>query len=125
MYAKRYADCILHDGNGRVLLQHRTDDAPTFPGLWCLFGGGIEENESPEASVRRELREELQLELMDPELFKRYDAHHQYGLIEKFVFVELVRQDVETLRKQQMEGRGWILFPWKSWSRVPSSRTMS
>lgn len=49
---------------GKILLQQR-DDRPDlrFPGCWTTFGGGIEDGETPEEAVRRELLEEIELEL--------------------------------------------------------------
>jgi 8-oxo-dGTP pyrophosphatase MutT (NUDIX family) len=43
---------------GRVLLLHRRDDLDLLPGLWDLPGGGVEEGESPEEALVREVREE-------------------------------------------------------------------
>ncbi|MDX2160706.1 MAG: tryptophan synthase subunit alpha [bacterium] len=55
---------ILTDALGRVLLQQR-DERPElpYPGWWTLFGGTVEPGETPEDAMRRELREELDLDL--------------------------------------------------------------
>jgi len=57
---------IISDANGRVLLlKHRFR-----PGSgWGLPGGFIEEGEQPEEALRRELREEIGLEVGQPKLF--------------------------------------------------------
>jgi 8-oxo-dGTP diphosphatase len=57
---------IIWDANGRVLLlKHRFR-----PGSgWGLPGGFIEEGEQPEEALRRELREEIGLEVTEPKLF--------------------------------------------------------
>jgi 8-oxo-dGTP diphosphatase len=62
------AAVILSDAEGRLLLQHRTDDAPVCPGQWCFPGGGVETGEDPETAARRELLEEtgLHIELLTP-----------------------------------------------------------
>ena len=44
--------------SGRVLLQQRSDP-PALAGLWEFPGGKVEEGETPEAALVRELREEL------------------------------------------------------------------
>ena len=49
---------FYHAPSGRVLLQHRTDDAPSYPGHWGMFGGSgePEDEDNPLRTIRRELR---------------------------------------------------------------------
>ena len=58
----------------RYLMQLR-DDIPGiwYPGHWGLFGGAVDAGEDEIAALRRELREELELELQTAELFVRFD----------------------------------------------------
>lgn len=62
----RVAGALLIDAEGRVLLQHRGLDAPTSPDTWGTPGGHIEEGESPEEALRRELLEETGLRITAP-----------------------------------------------------------
>ena len=48
----------LIDGDGRVLVQQRRPDR-SMAGLWEFPGGKLEQGETPEAALIRELREEL------------------------------------------------------------------
>ncbi len=48
----------LFDGAGRVLL-HQRPNGKHHGGLWEFPGGKVEENESPETALSRELAEEL------------------------------------------------------------------
>src|SRR5262249_7026718 len=59
---------VLEDG--RYIMQLR-DDVPNiwYPGHWGLFGGGVDDREDEVAALRRELREELELEVNDARLF--------------------------------------------------------
>lgn len=57
------ADAIVRDPEGRVLVVK-----PTYKPGWDLPGGMAEQNEAPEDAVRRELAEELGLEVSVPRL---------------------------------------------------------
>ena len=50
---------VLLNGDGRVLLQDRGDDAPAYPGQWGLFGGAVELGETVWQALLREAMEEL------------------------------------------------------------------
>jgi 8-oxo-dGTP diphosphatase len=66
---------LHHASSGRVLLQHRTDDAPAYPDHWGMFGGGGEPEDegSPIHTACRELREELGLDVTASELVSLWD----------------------------------------------------
>ncbi|RLB02588.1 MAG: 8-oxo-dGTP diphosphatase MutT [Deltaproteobacteria bacterium] len=52
---------LIRDGSQRVLLAKRSEGR--FKGCWEFPGGKLEEDESPEDCLRRELREELGVEV--------------------------------------------------------------
>jgi 8-oxo-dGTP pyrophosphatase MutT (NUDIX family) len=68
------AVALITDERERYLMQLR-DAKPTifFPDHWGCFGGALEPGESDEAAVRRELLEELGLEL-PPEPLVRFTS---------------------------------------------------
>ncbi len=62
---RRSSALVATDPQGRFLMQHRTDDAPTWPGYWGLFGGGEEPGETAREALVRELREEVDLDVTE------------------------------------------------------------
>ncbi|RSS36435.1 NUDIX domain-containing protein [Streptomyces sp. WAC05858] len=71
---------ILVNDYGAVLLYLR-DDKPSipFPGQWCLPGGYLETNETPEDCIRREIQEELGVMLTASEIHPYCSAVRFYG----------------------------------------------
>ena len=77
---KEAAICLLRCPCRGFLFQLRDDvDDISFPGVWGLFGGRIENGESPGESLVRELYEELNLEVKEEDLsFLCVLIHEQY-----------------------------------------------
>jgi len=63
----------LMDGQYRLFVQKRSKDAAQAPDMFGMFGGGIEEGESPEAALFREIREELDYQPRNVRFFRRYE----------------------------------------------------
>jgi 8-oxo-dGTP diphosphatase len=61
----RIVTAFLRDGN-RVLLCHRSARRRWYPDVWDLPGGHVERGELPGASLVRELREELGIDIAPP-----------------------------------------------------------
>lgn len=65
---------LLVPSAGRYVMQLR-DDRPDiiYPGHWACFGGAVRPGEAPLDALRRELREELELEISEAREFARFD----------------------------------------------------
>lgn len=70
------------------LLQHRTDDAPTYPGEFGFFGGEIEKEEIPEVAIKRECMEELEYELKNPKLVLETIVDGRCEQLTIYLFIE-------------------------------------
>jgi 8-oxo-dGTP pyrophosphatase MutT (NUDIX family) len=64
---RRAAMLLIVTEDGSLLLHHR-DDKPEIPNpdCWAGFGGAVEDGETVEEAVRREMREETGLQIADP-----------------------------------------------------------
>ena len=90
----RTAAAILVTPDGRYLMQLRDDNPEiSFPGFFCLFGGAMERGENPAMGLRRELLEELELEVEvgDISYFSQFvfDAIYADGTLRQRYFFEV------------------------------------
>ena len=72
---KQIAAIILENDKGEILLYLRDNkpDIP-FPNHWDLIGGHVEEGETPEEALLREVKEELDIDLTDYTFYKKYEC---------------------------------------------------
>lgn len=80
-----YIGCslIIHDDNNKVLIARRSKSKEKFSLMWETIGGGLENDETPEECIRREVMEELNCSIYDLKLFKVYiiNEDNRYVLI--------------------------------------------
>ena len=69
--------CALVDVDGRVLITRRPE-GKAMAGLWEFPGGKVEDGETPEAALIRELREELAIDTQSACLAPLTFASHAY-----------------------------------------------
>lgn len=110
MKIKKGTDLILLNKGNKVFLQLRTDDAPLYANHWSMFGGGMEEGETPEEAMRREAYEELEIKLTDLKFFRRYTLKEKGFVRDVHVFVASCKLPLEKLKKQLREGEDVGLF---------------
>ena len=103
---KQVAQVLLFDRDARLVIYLR-DDKPgiPFPNHWDFFGGHVEDGETPEIALVREVEEELGLTLTEWKHFRTYvctegDAYPNV----KSVYWSWIDQTVAelTLREGQM-----------------------
>ena len=110
---RRSSALVPTDSLGWVLLQHRTEDAPTWPGYWGLFGGGAEEGETPSEALVREVREETGFDASGATEagVVSYEGFTS-GNLRMTVFHAFVEmKDIQAMASALTEGQGLGLFP--------------
>ncbi len=64
---------IIQNSQGEILLGKRDNKAPFYPNTWGLPGGMMEYNELPEETAKREVKEELGIDI---DIKKKLDIHN-------------------------------------------------
>jgi len=87
MKIRKVAVIVFYDNKKRILLQGRKTIS-RFGEEWGFFGGGIEDNETPEETIFREIKEELNFDLKDFKYIGNYKEQiSDEILIEMYVFI--------------------------------------
>jgi 8-oxo-dGTP diphosphatase len=98
----------------QYLLQHREDRPDiSYPNFWGLFGGACERGESAADALRRELMEELDLDVSGykPLLTCTYDLWFEDRRTRKAFFsVELSNAQAGKLVLGEGQGMAWFRF---------------
>ena len=81
----------LVDVDGRVLLAQRPDDKD-MAGLWEFPGGKIEQGETPEQALIRELKEELAIDTRSSCLAPLSFASHEYENFHLLILLYVCRR---------------------------------
>jgi len=104
---RSYVGALLVDTNGKLIAQQR-DDKPgiTNPGMVSLFGGTSHEGESPIETLRRELQEELELEVNSNNLLLQTVKHENGTNVACSIYI-VTGVDAEKLELH--EGAGFAM----------------
>ena len=90
--------------DGKILIAKRKTGDKLFAGLWEFPGGKVEEGETPEECMARELKEELDIEVEVGELITSNKHKYPHGIFEllayrvKHVSGEMVLNDHEEIK---------------------------
>lgn len=109
MMANSVIGLLARDRFDRVLLQLRDDfEGVLGGGKWALFGGEVEENESLDGALMREISEEIGLEFARADLSpfaKSFDAAKN-----RKIFCAAARAPIKGEHIRLREGAGFAFF---------------
>lgn len=101
------AAVALIDADGRVLLARRPE-GKALAGLWEFPGGKVQDGEAPEATVIRELREELAIDITESCLAPFAFASHRYPDFHLLMPLYLCRVWRGTPQPQEGQALKWL-----------------
>ncbi|MCB1494138.1 MAG: 8-oxo-dGTP diphosphatase MutT [Bauldia sp.] len=99
--------CALVDVDGRVLITRRPE-GKAMAGLWEFPGGKVEDGETPEAALIRELREELAIDTQSACLAPLTFASHAYDDFHLLMPLYVCRRWQGTIRPLEGQMVKWV-----------------
>jgi 8-oxo-dGTP diphosphatase len=101
------AACALIDADGRVLIAERPVGR-SMAGLWEFPGGKVEAGETPEATLIRELKEELGIIVKEACLAPLTFASHAYDDFHLLMPLYVCRRWEGTVAPQEDQRLAWV-----------------
>lgn len=99
--------CALIDADDRILLAQRPP-GKSMAGLWEFPGGKVEDGETPEESLIRELREELDVETKAACLAPLTFASHEYADFHLLMPLYVCRRWWGMARSKEGQALKWV-----------------
>ena len=106
---------VVHDGNGKFLLQKRSMNCRDEQGTWDIGGGAMEFGEEWDEAVRREVKEELNAKVKDIKFLETFNALRDNNGIQThwIALAHTVEVDPSTVKinePDKIDEIGWFNF---------------
>lgn len=101
------AACALVDADGRVLVAQRPE-GKALAGLWEFPGGKVEPGERPEATLIRELDEELGIAVKEACLAPLTFASHGYETFHLLMPLWICRRWEGVIQRKEHQALQWL-----------------
>ena len=115
---------LLFDKDGRILITQRPAGAH-LEGYWEFPGGTIEDNESAEEALLREIKEEINLDIKVNKLFWRERFDYDVKIIDiRFYFCEISHKTQQITPLQVADFRWVNLAELQNYSFPPADQAL-
>jgi len=96
---------IIREKDNKVFIARRKENKEFSPGLWETIGGRIEKGETAEGALKREVKEELNVDIKSFKFFGNYEYRYYNKLFKTFI-VELEKEPIPD--GSDFEEWGWF-----------------
>ena len=96
------------DGNGKILIQRRSDSKPLMPGEWAATGGAAIAGEASRFAACRELKEELGIQKQREELVYVARMIRRNSLLDVYLTFTDCSVDDLTLQEDEVAEVKWV-----------------
>lgn len=121
IYSKISNDSLLHkeicvfvvNDNKQVLLQKRSADKKYYPNKWTLLTGHVENNESFLIAAKREIKEEIGIDIDKEEInvfaYRKFtDNNINYDITCFFYIKSNLKEENFTIQKEELSQVKWF-----------------
>ena len=101
---------LINNGKVLTVLRDNISSIP-YPNMWDLAGGGRENEESPYETMRREVLEELNIEIPESNVVwvKHYESVTKPGKKSVFMVADISDHQIESIKFGE-EGQGYKML---------------
>lgn len=97
---------IIND-KGEFLIQKRSDNKKTNPGLWSITGGGVEAGEHSYETVIREAKEELGIDISPDKVNFMLSIKRRYTFADVYVVMQNINIDDVVMQEEEVSDVKW------------------
>lgn len=101
---------IIDSSKNEILLQQRDNRPVNYPLCWTLFGGGVEEGETVQEAVERELKEEIGLEKDKILSIREVQRNDQENINVQYIYEVVLKPEVGIGDLKLQEGNDMRFF---------------
>ena len=91
------------DEENKLLVQKRTANSRKFPNMWSQTGGGVLAGENSKDTVKRESKEELNLEVKDNEIYYIGSYVRKKDIVDVWLVKKEEQIEIKNLKLQKEE----------------------